>query len=112
MNEERVDTVLRQALAPMPDDAARVAERALRRGGRPSPRSVMAIGLASLVAASLLTVAVLRTHSGPPARAAEVFSVDGLVVGVSSTGSTWIVGPDAGADAGQPRMIVMRGEGQ
>lgn len=112
MNEKRVDTVLRQTLAATPADAARVAERALRRGGRPSPRRVMAIGLASLAVASLLTVAVLRPRSGPPARAAEVFSVDGLVVGVSATGNTWIVGPDAGADADQPRMIVMRGEAQ
>ncbi len=110
MNEVRVDTELRRTLTPAPADAARVAERALRQASKASPPKVLAIAVGSLAAATLLTLALLRPHSGPPARATEVFSVGGLVVGVPATGSTWIVGPDAGTDADQPRTIVMRGE--
>lgn len=110
MNEERVDAVLRRALSPTPADAARVAESALSRGERTSPGRVLAIAFTSLVAVGLLATAVLRPHPVSPGRAAEVYSVDGLIVGVSSTGDTWIVGPDAGAGTDQPRMIVMKGE--
>ncbi|MCG6963979.1 MAG: hypothetical protein LJE95_12000 [Acidobacteria bacterium] len=112
MNEEQIDTVLRRALSPAPAMAARVAERALRQGGGSPQRRVGAIALGSLAVAGLLTLAILSPRPGSPARASEVYSVDGLVVGVSSTGTTWIVGPDAGVDADQTRMIVMRGEAQ
>ncbi len=109
MTEGRVDEVLRRALAPRPGTAARVAAAALQQPVAGPMRRWRLVALAAL--AVVLAIIGVALRSGPPApvRAATVYSVGGLVVGASASGSVWIVSPGADPDPGRPSAMIVKG---